>query len=78
MTQHQGEVPEPGGVPLGDNGCAAFGPVLVVRPTLPDTSNHIYSIAYAIEELNDWTPPVDGNPPFSPCGRRIRSLSRNA
>lgn len=66
LTQHQGEVPEPGGVPLGDDGGAAFGPVLVVSPTIPDTSNHTYSVAYAIEALNDWTPPIDGKPAFFP------------
>ena len=66
LTAHQGQAPEPSVVPLGDDGSAAFGPVLVVSPTIPNTSNHTYSVAFAIAALNDWMPPTDGKPAFFP------------
>lgn len=66
FIEHQGQVPEPGGAPLKNGGSASFGPILAVSPTLPDTSNHTYSVSYAIETLTDWAAPADGKLQFFP------------
>lgn len=66
LTEHQGQVPDKDAIDLGNGGAAPFGPVLVVSPTVPDTDNHSYSVTYAIEALNEWSPPPAGKPRFFP------------
>ena len=73
LAEHQGQAPNPEGVSLNNGGSTPFGPVLLVSATQPGTSNHTYSVTYAIDQLNEWLPASKNGPAFFPFASNTAS-----
>lgn len=73
LAERQGQAPEQDVIDIGDDGNTAFGPVLVVSDVPSGSTASTYTISFAIDALNQWSPPVDGKPAFFPFASNTAS-----
>lgn len=66
LKEHQGQIPEPGVITVGERRQTPFGPILLASNLEPQNDYYTYSVAFAVKQINEWAPPTGDKPAFFP------------